>query len=342
MNDEDLELAEILTQISRRTYQEAHNALRAYQNNQNVASVGQVNDCGKRRCPGSCPRFDEHKVVGPDPLQSHILPGPFGRFDITIALRHRDRIVLRAMNNPHGNVRNWMLGWARAVVAIGVGDRGAAEEVDSRVVADPLAFSETQVQDASQAYSARECDWAGVPERPNREVTARAVTDGDHATELNLGNLGQAIDCGGDILERGWPAAPAAKRAVLDLPDVPAEGREKLGGLRRAIEVFRTPAPETPVDQDDRPPHGSDRPMKIGILQRVIPVCEAFTHNPTLQGALWAEGVCRHLPDSRAAWSVRARAQSVESGKTEGWGVTVISSTSVKFNGCELKSVSEL
>ena len=38
MNDEDVELAEILTQISRRTYQEALKALRAYQNNQNVAS----------------------------------------------------------------------------------------------------------------------------------------------------------------------------------------------------------------------------------------------------------------------------------------------------------------
>ena len=125
----------------------------------------------------------------------------------------------------------------QAAHGIGVRGRIRPGQLDSRVRADAVACRPRQIGDAGERDRLVDLPGAG---RPEGEVTARRVADGDAAA--------RDVEQGGDVVEHLGQAGAA----VLDVPRRPAVQRQ-VDGERTGVRARERRPPEAAVDEDRRP-----------------------------------------------------------------------------------------
>ena len=173
----------------------------------------------------------------------------------------------------------WTSSWATPSGARAAGEAAAkrserrlAQEARHRAAAEPFLVRALEVEDAGlgdRRDRAHARAAAGHPRceamagsEPDGEVTAGRVTARDHSTRVHLVDLGQPVECGGDVVERAGPPTPRLPDTpVLDVPGgdpTPGEvARERCH--QRAVPPVRQKPPWRSATTGQGPPSCAGR-----------------------------------------------------------------------------------
>ena len=194
--------------------------------------------------------------------------------DVRLGLTDRDDVVGAAVHAPDRHVeRELLLGIGGRVVGPG---RVAEQRLD-RSPAQACVVRRLQVEDAGLGDHGGDVD----PTRPTlepaprgsprREVATGRVAERDHRRQVEVGQVGQGVDPGRDVVESRRHPAAVAHPAVFEVPSDPAPVGER-GGQRLPERAVVRRLPEPAVDDHDHATRGPVGQEQLGDLAGVLAV----------------------------------------------------------------------